>query len=151
MTKDQEMQEAEIHIMDIAAREAIAQGWCEPETSKMTMDPILAEAIAKPVGRALRHWHDTAEQYARNAEYYRGLVNEIGLMLGDEVFISDDGSRQEDVLCAKVPQLVRDKIGELTAVDLVLARRTALDDKPDRISKIQYAITCAQKAERAAR
>ena len=102
-----EMQEDERHPMDIAATEAIAQGWCEPETSGQEMDVVLAMAIAKPVGCVLRNWYDTAAQHARNEEYYRGLVIQIGEMLGDEAYISDDGSVQQDVLCAKVPELVR--------------------------------------------
>ena len=36
-----DMQEAEGHPMDVAAQEAIAQGWCEPETSSQEMDVVL--------------------------------------------------------------------------------------------------------------
>ena len=96
--------------MDVAATEAIAQGWCEPETSGQEMDVVLAEAIARPVSQVLRAWYDTAAQYARNEEYYRGLVQEIGAMFGEEAYISDDGSKQQDVLCSKVPELVRAKM-----------------------------------------
>lgn len=32
-------------------------------------------------------------------------------MLGEEAYISDDGSRQQDVLCAKVPELVAQRLG----------------------------------------
>ena len=96
----------------IEALGAIAQGWCEPETSSQEMDVVLAEAIAKPVGKLVAHWMDTASMHCRNEEYYRNLVIEIGKMLGPEAYISDDGSVQEDILCAKVPELVR----ELTAL-----------------------------------
>ena len=99
--------ENETHPMDEAATHAIAQGWCEPETSGQEMDVVLAMAIAKPVSQVLRNWYDTAAQHARNEEYYRGLVIEIGEMLGEEAYVSDDGSTQQDVLCAKVPELVR--------------------------------------------
>ena len=105
-----DMQESEIHPMDVAATEAIAQGWCEPETAGHEMDVVLAMAIAKPVSRLLRNWYDTAAQHCRNEEYYRGLVQEIGLLFGEDAFISDDGSIQQDVLCAKVPELVRARL-----------------------------------------
>ncbi len=49
---------------------------------------------------------DTAAQYARNAAYYRGLVERCGEAIGEKAFIADDGGRHEDVLCAKVPELV---------------------------------------------
>lgn len=112
LDNNQEMQEAEVHPMDIAATEAVAQGWCEPETSSQEMDVVLATAIARPVSRVLRNWYDTAAQHCRNEDYYRGLVQEIGAMLGDEAYISDDGSVQEDILCAKVPELIRARLSQ---------------------------------------
>ncbi len=98
------------HPIDVQARQAVTQGWCEPEVSGIEMDVTLAVAIAKPVGRALKIWYDTAALHARNEEYYRGLVQEIGAMLGDDAYISDDGSVQQDILCAKVPELVRARL-----------------------------------------
>jgi hypothetical protein len=57
------------------------------------------------------NWYHTAMQEHRNCEYYRGLVEQIGKMLGEEACISDDGSVQDDVLCAKVPELVAARLG----------------------------------------
>ena len=51
-------------------------------------------------------WIETARQHARNENYYRSLVRQIGEMLGPDAYTSDDGSVQQDVLCAKVPELV---------------------------------------------
>lgn len=56
-------------------------------------------------------WYDTAAQMSRNSDYYRGLVVKIGKMFGEEAYISDDGSVQDDVLCAKVPELVAARLG----------------------------------------
>jgi len=56
-------------------------------------------------------WESIAAQERRNTEYYRGLVISIGKMLGEESYISDDGSVQQDVLCAKVPELVAKRLG----------------------------------------
>ena len=56
--------------------------------------------------RERNNWCDTAAQHCRNEQYYRGLVIKIGEMLGRDAYVSDDGSVQEDVLCAKVPELV---------------------------------------------
>jgi len=60
-------------------------------------------------------WCDTAAQHLRNEEYYRGLVIKIGVMLGPEVYVSDDGSVQDSVLCAKVPEMVAKLISEESA------------------------------------
>lgn len=101
--------------IETAAKYAVAQGWCEPEASNKEMDATLAEAISKPVARLVQGWHDTAAQHCRNEEYYRGLVIEIGKMLGPEVYVSDDGSVQHDVLCAKVPELVAARLAALSS------------------------------------
>lgn len=63
----------------------------------------------KTLEQAIRErngWCESAAAHLRNEEYYRGLVTKIGEMLGPEAYISDDGSVQQDVLCAKVPDLV---------------------------------------------
>lgn len=52
-------------------------------------------------------WEETAAFHYRNECYYRDLVREIGAMFGADAYISDDGSVQQDVLCAKVPELVK--------------------------------------------
>ena len=53
-------------------------------------------------------WIETAAQHCRNEAYYRGLVIKIGETLGKSAYISDDGSEQQDVLCARVPELVQE-------------------------------------------
>ena len=84
------------------AKGIAAHCWLEPETSDLVFDPALAEVIANRAAA----WMDTAAQYARNAAYYRGLVERCGEAIGEKAFIADDGGRHEDVLCAKVPELV---------------------------------------------
>lgn len=74
------------------------------------MDPALAMAFARRVDT----WIETARMHCRNEDYYRGLVRQIGGMLGTEAFTSDDGSVQQSVLCAKVPELVAKLVAEKT-------------------------------------
>lgn len=58
-------------------------------------------------------WMEDAARYARNADFYRSIVVEIGEMFGDAAKTSDDGSLQDDVLALKVPGLVRRALDEL--------------------------------------
>src|SRR5579872_1860059 len=61
-------------------------------------------------------WQETARQYCRNTEFYRGLVEMIGEQFGDAAKTSDDGSLQQSVLALKVPELVaslRDELDRL--------------------------------------
>lgn len=51
-------------------------------------------------------WEEQARQYARNAEFYRELLMRASAHLGEAVYISDDGSRQDEPLLLKVPELV---------------------------------------------
>lgn len=85
------------------ARELAAQAWCRPETSGIEMDVRLADAFAN----ILAGWLDTAAQMSRNADFYRGIVHQVGEMFGDAAKLSDDGSVQQEVLALKVPELVQ--------------------------------------------
>lgn len=73
--------------------------------------------IPRSIKTALRHsqeraenerdaWIETARQHARNEDFYRGVVRQIGELFGDAAKTSDDGSVQQDVLALKVPELV---------------------------------------------
>ena len=84
------------------ARQLAAQCWCDPETENRVMDPVLAEAVAKRIAA----WMDTAAQNQRNTDYYRGLLVKCGKAIGNAAYIADDGTRSQDVLCAKIPLLV---------------------------------------------
>lgn len=52
-------------------------------------------------------WLDTAAQFSRNEDYYRGLVQRCGKVFGAAAYQCDDGvSVSQDILCDKVPELV---------------------------------------------
>ena len=84
------------------AREAAAQCWCDKETEDCVMDSVLAEAVATRIA----FWMDTAAQNQRNTDYYRGLLVRCGKTICDRAFVADDGTRAEDVLCAKIPEII---------------------------------------------
>lgn len=67
-------------------------------------------------------WKETASRHLKNEQYYHGLITQIGEMLGEDAYISDDGSRQQDVLCAKIPELVKAKCSALEASKRLLTR-----------------------------
>ncbi|MFA6290164.1 MAG: hypothetical protein WC637_00205 [Victivallales bacterium] len=54
----------------------------------------------------IENWKDSAAQFLRNQKYYAGLLDEVAKHLGNDVFISDDGSVQDEPLRAKIPELV---------------------------------------------
>lgn len=51
-------------------------------------------------------WEETAAHFCRNMEYYRGLVDRIGRAIGPEAYTADDGTFSDDVLRAKVPEII---------------------------------------------
>ena len=85
------------------ARQLAAQCWCDKETEHIEMDVVLAEAVAKRIA----NWMSAAAMYARNSDYYSGLLDDIAQNFGSEAYTSDDGSVQEDPLRIKLPELVR--------------------------------------------
>lgn len=84
------------------ARVIAAQCWCDKETENTDMDPVLAESVAKRIAA----WMQTAAQNQRNTDYYRGLIVRCGVAIGPDAYRQDGGGVSEDVLCAKVPELV---------------------------------------------
>ena len=84
------------------AQQIAAQCWCDKETECIEMDAMLAEAFAK----RLSFWMETAAQNQGNTDYYRGLIVRCGETIGKEAYIQDDGGIVNNVLCAKVPELV---------------------------------------------
>lgn len=53
-------------------------------------------------------WQARGLEYYNGMRYYQGLLDSIGEKLGKRAYIADDGSVQQDVLRAKVPELVAD-------------------------------------------
>jgi len=86
------------------ARVVAEQCWRDIKTEKKEIDFELCEAVAQKIAM----WMDTAAQNQRNADYYRGLVVKCGEAIGESAYIADDGVRHEDILCAKVPELVKE-------------------------------------------
>ncbi len=84
------------------ARQLAEQCWRDPDTKHKVMDPVLCESVANRIA----NWMDTAAQNQRNTDYYRGLLERCGKAIGESAYIADDGSKSEDVLCAKIPELV---------------------------------------------
>ena len=93
--------EEEYDWMD-EARVLAAQCWCDKATENKEMDVELAEVIAKRIAA----WMQTTAQNQRNTDYYRGLLVKIGETIGERAFTADDGSKSEDVLCAKLPEII---------------------------------------------
>ncbi len=51
-------------------------------------------------------WKDIAEMHCRNEEYYRAKLTACGLACGNDVYVCDDGTVTNEVLRAKVPEVV---------------------------------------------
>ncbi len=57
----------------------------------------------------LNNWIDTARLCENDSSYYRKKLIEIGKMLGEEVYICDDGTKSQDVLIEKI-KVVLEKV-----------------------------------------
>lgn len=88
------------------ARMAVAAAWVEHPNK--VMDPDIAEFVS----RLVAGWMGTAAMFARNADFYRGLLEECARHLGKSVRTCDDGSLSEDPLMLKIPEAVREAVME---------------------------------------
>lgn len=80
--------------------------WVEPASSPDYVATLRAERDG---------WQRTAAEFHRNAEFYRGIVTQIGAPFPD-AYVSDDGTVQEDVLALKVPEIVEQLRAERDAL-----------------------------------
>jgi hypothetical protein len=60
-------------------------------------------------------WKAMAAEFSNSCEYYTGLLDACGVSIGAAAYTSDDGSVQDSVLRAKVPELVARLVIELQA------------------------------------
>lgn len=78
-------------------------------------------------------WTETARVYATNEAYYKAMVDKLVPLLDDEVFVADDGSRSDEPLYAKVPELI-DRLGRSLVAKLTLVTPLR-DSEPERIAR----------------
>jgi hypothetical protein len=71
----------------------------------------VAYKARQDAARRIAAWMETAAQMARNAEFYRSLLDECANHLGEAAYTADDGTVSAEPLRLKVPELV----AELTA------------------------------------
>lgn len=64
-------------------------------------------ALAMAFATTLDNWMETASQEARNAAFYRELLDQCAQVLGPEAYTADDGSVQQDPVRLKIPELVQ--------------------------------------------
>jgi hypothetical protein len=81
----------------------------------------MAEASHEQLQRERDAWKESAAQFCRGAEYYRGLLDRIGRAIGPEAYVADDGSVSDDVLRAKVPEIIEKRLA--ASPDLLEALR----------------------------
>lgn len=81
-------------------------------------------ALFDAIVHQIAAWMYTAAANRGNADYYQSLVVKCGEYIGKEAYTQDDGGVVEDVLCDKVPELVRELVSsprrEIKPADLTL-------------------------------
>ena len=77
-----------------------------------TMDEQFANEIDELIFQR-NNWESSAAAFARNADFYRDLLDDCAHYLGSEVYTSDDGSMRTEPLRLKIPMLVGELAQEL--------------------------------------
>lgn len=57
-------------------------------------------------------WKETARHESSGSNFWQGLVQQTGQMLGPDVYVCDDGTISSTVLGLKVPELVKKLVDE---------------------------------------
>lgn len=96
-----------------------------------------AELIAK-LEQERDNWMETARQHLRNEVFWRDLVYQTAEHLGAEVYVSDDGSVQDEPLGLKVPEIVGKMADRIAALERVVeaARKMLAYIHPFRLTDV---------------
>jgi hypothetical protein len=87
----------------------------------MSVTETIPEMIARLTAERA-NWEECAAQMSRNADYYRGLLEQIAPTFGAAAYTADDGSVYDSPLCLKIPELVtglaadRDRLAALVGL-----------------------------------
>ncbi len=82
-----------------------------PSDFRMATGEEIVEAMGAPIDD-MQHWKETARQFHQNEIFYRGIVHQVGELLGRDCYVSDDGSVQDEVLALKVVDVLRDRLAK---------------------------------------
>lgn len=83
---------------------------CHERSARQTAEEELAKVVYERDS-----WERTAKGFHGGLNYYRGLLVQIGEMLGPDAKTQDDGGVVPDVLVAKVLELVQKSVADLAA------------------------------------
>ena len=88
-----------------------------------------SEEHEKQLSAVAFQWQETAASAQRSADTYHDWLTQIGLLMGPGAYLADDGSYQDHVLVAKVPELAEyamDVARRMEAVMYVMLRELPL-------------------------
>lgn len=74
----------------------------------------------------VKAWGDIVRQAYRGIEYFQGLLDSTAAHLGPEIFVSDDGTVNDYLLRAKVPEMVGELATRLAVSEARSERRRGL-------------------------
>lgn len=94
------------YLMDDHAKALERAEAAEKRLAEISADWIVCNEKLIQVERERDNWRESARMFCSNEEYYRGLCDKALNSIGDESYICDDGSRSEDPLRSKLPELV---------------------------------------------
>jgi hypothetical protein len=82
------------------------------------------------------NWMEAAKQHCRNEEFYRAILDECAVYLKPEVYVSDDGSVQDEPVRLKIPELIGQKIREAVGCTYAAMCTYAMNGKD--ITKVEF-------------
>jgi hypothetical protein len=115
-----------------------------------------------------KYWEESSRVYMKNEMFYREQLEKIGKLLGPEVYIADDESKQQDVLILKIPEMIEklkidhdhykrefycykdivDKIGDVlgsvcswTYVDIIKNMKSSINKLVEEIDQLKYKLS----------
>lgn len=78
-------------------------------------------------------WVESAAQFSRNEDYYRGLLDQIAVSIDPEAYTADDGSVYDTPVRAKLPELIGHRTAALQSIEGIVEAAEAVLGKLDEL------------------
>lgn len=97
-------QQMELHIVN--TQQEFVTKPLDTRLAEILAERDAAQEQVKKLTHERDSWYATGAQYARDVDYFQGIVDQCARAIGPDAFLCDDGTYSESPLRAKVGELV---------------------------------------------
>lgn len=114
----------------------------------ITAREIAAQYKESELREGLARWIKSAAISMKNTEYYYSIIEEAGKLLGPDAYTCDDGTVSQDVLAAKIVELVQQRVQTIRTITSTLGNCSAFENCRTLEDKISVLMTTVMRQDK---